>query len=102
MQNITLEEIEKQSEKARNVDSEEFTRFISERMSRRDLLVVKVKSGINVKADLMDHCRKEILRQKETGVVLLPWFLEAEVVPEDVEVQFIDPKSSCVLEEGLE
>lgn len=53
-----------------------------------DLLVVKVKSGINVKADLMDHWRKEILRQKETGVVLLPWLLEAEVVPEDVEIKF--------------
>ena len=70
--------------------------------TRNDLLVVKVKPGINVKADLMDHWRKEILRQKETGVVVLPWFLEAEVVPEDVEVQFIDPKSSCVLEEGFE
>ena len=52
-----------------------------------DLLVVKVKSGINVKADLMDHWRKEIRRQKETGIVVLPWFLEAEVVPEDVEIK---------------
>ena len=57
--------------------------------TRNNLLVVKVKSGINVKADLMDHWRKEILRQKETGLVMLPWFLEAEVVvPEDVEIKF--------------
>ena len=67
-----------------------------------DVLVIKVKPGINVKADLMDHWRKEILRQKETGVVLLPWFLEAVVVPDDIEVQILDPKSSCVLEEGFE
>ena len=67
-----------------------------------DVLVIKVKPGINVKADLMDRWRKEILRQKETGVVLLPWFLEAVVVPEDIEVQILDPKSSCVLEEGFE
>ncbi len=67
-----------------------------------DILVIKVKTGINVEANLMDHWRKEILRQKETGVVMLPWFLEAVVVPEDVEVQIIDPKSSCVLEEGFE
>ena len=58
-----------------------------------DLLIVKAKPGINIKADLMDYWRKEILRQKETGVVLLPWFLEAEVVPEDVEVQVIDSRS---------
>ena len=67
-----------------------------------DLLVIKVKPGINVKADLMDRWRKEILRQKETGTILLPWFLEAIVVPEDIEVQILDPKSSCILEEGFE
>lgn len=53
-----------------------------------DLLVIKVKPGINLKADLMDHWRKEILRQKETGTVLLPWFLEAVVVPKDIELKF--------------
>ena len=61
-----------------------------------DILVIKVKSGINVKADLMDHCRKELLRQKETGVVLLPWFLEAVVVPEDVEIKFEEERSEDV------
>ena len=53
-----------------------------------DLLVVKVKSGITVKADMMGYWRKEILKMKETGVVVLPWFLDAEVVPEDVEIKF--------------
>jgi hypothetical protein len=53
-----------------------------------DLLVVKVKPGINVKADLMDYWRKEIFRMKETGIVVLPWFLDAEVVPEGVEIKF--------------
>lgn len=51
-----------------------------------DLLIVKVKPGINVKPDVMDHWRKEILRQKETGTIMLPWFLDIEVVPEDVKV----------------
>lgn len=58
-----------------------------------DLLVIKVKTGINVKADLMNHWRKEILRQKETGVVLLPWFLEAVAVPEDVEIKVEEDKN---------
>lgn len=58
-----------------------------ESKTRNDLLIVKVKSGIDVKPDLMRYWRNEILKQKETGVVLLPWFLEAEVVPEDVEIK---------------
>lgn len=58
-----------------------------------DLLIVKVKSGINVKADLMDHWRKEILRQKETGVVVLPWYLKAEVIPKDIEIKFEEDQS---------
>lgn len=52
-----------------------------------DLLVVKVKDGINVKDDLMDYLRKEILKQRETGVVVLPWFLDTIVVPEDTEME---------------
>ena len=52
-----------------------------------DLLVVKVKSGIEVKPDLMRYWCKEILKQKETGVVVLPWFLDVVVAPEDVEIK---------------
>lgn len=66
---------------------------LEENELKNDLLVIKVKSGINVKADLMEHWRKKILRQKETGVVALPWFLEVVVVPKDVEVQIIDSRS---------
>ena len=64
-----------------------------------DLLIVKVKTGIEVKADLMNYWRNKILMQKETGTILLPWFLEAVVVPKDIEVSILDPKSSCVLGE---
>lgn len=62
-----------------------------------DLLIVKMNPGIKIKSDVMDYWRKEILKMKETGVVVLPWFLDVVVVPDDVEVQIIDPKSSCVL-----
>ena len=65
-----------------------------------DLIIVK--SGVNVNADVRDRWRKEILKMKETGVIVLPWFLDVVVVPDDVEVQIIDPKSSCVLEEDFE
>lgn len=52
-----------------------------------DLVIVKVKDGINVKADMMSFWRKEITKQKETGVIVLPWFLTAVVVPEDTEIK---------------
>ena len=67
-----------------------------------DLLIVKMYPGIKLKSDVMDYWRKEILKMKETGVIVLPWFLDVVVAPGDVEVQFIDPKSGCVLEEGFE
>lgn len=52
-----------------------------------DLLIVKVKDGINIKADMMGFWRNEIIKQKESGVIVLPWFLTAIVVPEDIEIK---------------
>lgn len=54
-----------------------------------DLVIIKVRDGVNLKTDMMGHWRKEIMKQKEeTGVVILPWFLTTVVVPEDTEIQF--------------
>lgn len=53
-----------------------------------DLLIVKVKDGIDLRPDLMRYWRNEIMKQKETGVIVLPWFLNAVVIPEDTEVRF--------------
>lgn len=64
-------------------------------MKENNLIIVK--SGLNIKADLLEHWRKEILKQKETGVIVLPWYLDVIVVPEDMKVQF-DP-SGIVLED---
>ena len=52
-----------------------------------NLMVVKVKEGINISADLMEYLQKDIVKQKETGVVILPWFLTPVVVPEDTEIR---------------
>lgn len=72
-----------------------------ESKTRNDLLVIKVKPGINVKADLMNHWRKEILRQKETGLVVLPWFLEAVVVPEDVVIKIAENPGYTLTKEEI-
>lgn len=58
-----------------------------------DLVIVQVKGGVNIKADMMGYWRKEILKQKETGVIVLPWFLNAIAVPKDTEIQF-EPQES--------
>lgn len=61
-----------------------------------DLLIVKVKPGVKIKADLMDHWRKEILKMKETGVVVIPWWLDVVVVPEDVEIKVEEDHGSGI------
>lgn len=52
-----------------------------------DLVIVKVKDGVNIKADMMGYWRKKIIKEKETGVIVLPWFLTAIVVSEDIEIK---------------
>jgi len=52
-----------------------------------DLMVVKVINGVNIQPDLMEYLQKDIIKQKATGVVVLPWFLTAVVVPEDTEIR---------------
>lgn len=52
-----------------------------------NLMVVKVINGVNIKPELMKHLQKDIIKQKETGLVILPWFLTAVVVPEDTEIR---------------
>ena len=52
-----------------------------------DLMIVKVIDGVDIRADMMRYWRNEIIRQKETGVIVLPWFLTPVVVPEDTEIK---------------
>lgn len=35
--------------------------------------------------------------QKETGVILLPSYLEAQIVPEDIEIRLVNGNGECVL-----
>lgn len=50
-----------------------------------DILVVKV--NMFCKGEEMDDIRNYIIAQKKMGVVLLPPYCEAVVVPEDVEIR---------------
>lgn len=50
-----------------------------------DILVIKVNMYCRPKD--IDNIRKYIFAQKESGVVILPPYCEAIVVPEDVEIR---------------
>lgn len=50
-----------------------------------DVLVIKV--NLDVSAERLKALRDGFLLQKEYGVVVIPSFCEAVVVPEDVEIK---------------
>lgn len=52
-----------------------------------NLMVVKVINGVNVQPAVMEYWQKVLIKQKETGVVILPWYLTTVVVPEDTEIR---------------
>lgn len=53
-----------------------------------DILVVKCNMLIpkNQLQDIYDY----LIHQKESGVILLPPYLEAQIVPDDVKIKFVD------------
>ena len=49
--------------------------------------ILVVKPMIKLNAETLEALHESILLQKETGVVVLPWCIEALLVPEDVEIK---------------
>ena len=60
-----------------------------------DILVVKCNAFLP--HEKMQAVLDNIKAQKETGVILLPPYLEAQVVPEDIEIKLTDGNGECVL-----
>ena len=60
-----------------------------------DILVVK--STAFLPHEKMQAILDNIKEQKETGVILLPPYLEAQIVPEDIEIKLADGNGECVL-----
>ena len=50
-----------------------------------DILVVRCRAHIS--QEQMKRILDNIKAQKETGVILLPHYLEAQVVPDDIEIK---------------
>lgn len=60
-----------------------------------DILVVK--STAFLPHEKMQAVLDNLRAQKETGVILLPPYLEAQIVPEDIEIKLVNGNGRCVL-----
>ena len=60
-----------------------------------DILVVKCNTLLP--HEKMQAILDNLMAQKETGVILLPPYLEAQIVPEDIEIKLADVRGKCVL-----
>ena len=60
-----------------------------------DILVVKSTSFLP--HEKMQAVLDNLIAQKETGIILLPPYLESQIVPEDIEIKLADRSGECVL-----
>ena len=60
-----------------------------------DILVVK--STAFLPHEKMQAILDSLRAQKETGVILLPPYLEAQIIPEDIEIKLVNGNGECVL-----
>ena len=60
-----------------------------------DILIVKC--NMFLPHEKMQAVLNNLMAQKETGVILLPPYLEAQIVPDDIEIKFINGNGECVL-----
>ena len=60
-----------------------------------DILVVKC--NMFLPHEKMQAVLDNLIAQKETGVILLPPYLEAKIIPEGIEIKLADRNGECVL-----
>ena len=60
-----------------------------------DILVVKCNAFLP--HEKMQAILDNLMVQKETGVILLPPYLDAQVVPKDIEIKLVNGNGECVL-----
>lgn len=60
-----------------------------------EILVVKCNAFLP--HEKMQAILDNLKVQKETGVILLPPYLEAQIVQEDIEIKLADRNGECVL-----
>lgn len=58
-----------------------------------DILIVKCNSFLP--SEKMQAVLDNLRAQKETGVILLPPYLEAQMVPEDIDIKLVNGNGEC-------
>lgn len=59
--------------------------------------VLVIKSTAFLPLENMQTILDNLRIQKDTGVILLPSYLEAQIVPEDIEIKLVNGNGECVL-----
>ncbi len=60
-----------------------------------DILVVRCR--VPIAHELLEGLLDNLKAQKETGVILLPPYLEAQVVPDDIGIKLTGPDDSDIM-----
>ena len=60
-----------------------------------DILVVKCNAFLP--SERLQAILDNLRAKKETGVILLPSYLDAQIVPDDIEIRFANGNDECVL-----
>lgn len=60
-----------------------------------DILVIKCNTFLP--HEKMQAILDNLMAQKETGVILLPSYLDAQIVPDDIEIKLANGNGECVL-----
>ena len=59
--------------------------------------ILVIKSTAFLPREKLQAILDNLKVQKETGVILLPSYLEARIVPEDIEIKLVNENGECVL-----
>lgn len=59
--------------------------------------VIVVKSTVFLPCKQLQGILDSLKTQKETGVILLPSYLEAQIVSDDIEIKFTGPDDSEIM-----
>lgn len=60
-------------------------------MTKEEILVISINAVISKEYE--KKFRESIIKQKETGVIILPYFAEAIITPKDIEIKIKDEES---------
>lgn len=60
-----------------------------------DILIVKSTAFLPI--EQLQGILDNLKAQKETGVILIPSYLEAQIVPEDIEIKLTGPDDSEIM-----